>query len=322
VAHALVTGAAGFVGSHLAEALLRRGAAVRAVDGLTPTYDPARKRANLEGVTAAGAGRCEAVVLDLRDPGTDVDALLDGVEVVYHLAAQPGVRQSWDAGFADYVAHNVLVTHRLLDAARRHRLARFVYASSSSVYGRAARYPTTEDDLPAPHSPYGVTKLAAEHLCTLYGANFGVPTVSLRYFTVFGPRQRPDMAVHRLCEAALGRAVFERYGDGSQRRELTYVDDVVRATLAAGSAELAPGTVCNVAGGGEITVAELVALVEEVAGAPVAQVARPPQPGDQARNRGDTGRARALLGWAPEISLRDGIARQLAWHRAHPATSP
>lgn len=306
---ALVTGAAGFVGSHLCEALARRGDDVVGVDCFTPYYDRAMKDANAAIVRAAGVGLVEA---DLRN--ADVGQLLDGVDVVYHQAGQPGVRLSWSDGFPEYVEHNVLVTQRLLEAARDAGVARFVYASSSSVYGNQLRYPTRESDVPAPHSPYGVTKLAGEHLCSLYAANWGLSTVSLRYFTVFGPRQRPDMAIHRLCEAALGRASFPRYGDGSAVREFTYVDDIVAGNLAAAVADVAPGTYVNLAGGAEIILRDLIALVEDLAGRPIAVEQHDTMPGDSKRNGGAIDRATELLGWVPEVPLRDGIAAQLAWH--------
>ena len=313
---ALVTGAAGFVGSHLTDALLARGDTVIGVDCFTPYYARAHKDANLTAETRAHA-RFELVETDLRS--ADVVALLDGVDVVFHQAAQPGVRLSWNDGFEAYVTHNVVVTQRLLEAVRTvARLPRVVYASSSSVYGNQPRYPTRETDLPAPHSPYGVTKLAAEHLCGLYAANFGVPTVALRYFTVFGPRQRPDMSIHRLCTAAVHGTTFPRYGDGTQVREFTYVDDVVRANLLAASADVAPGAVVNVAGGGEITLNDLIELVGELAGAPVAVAAHPAMPGDSRRNGGAVDRAAELFGWSPVVSLRDGVQRQLASHRTLP----
>jgi nucleoside-diphosphate-sugar epimerase len=319
--HALVTGAAGFVGSHLSEALLGRGDSVRGVDCFTPYYERARKERNVAEVraTAASVGgpAFELVEADLRD--ADITALLDGVDVVFHQAAQPGVRLSWADGFATYTAHNVLATQRLLEAVRTiapARRPRVVYASSSSVYGNQPRYPTVETDLPAPHSPYGVTKLAAEHLCGLYAANYGIATVSLRYFTVFGPRQRPDMSIHRLCEAAVHGSSFPRYGDGTQIREFTEVRDIVAGNLAAADADVASGTYCNLAGGGEITLNELIALVGELAGAPIAIDEHDAQPGDSFRNGGSVERAQAVLDWKPTVSLRDGLARQLAWHRA------
>ncbi len=311
MARALVTGAAGFVGSHLCEALRERGDEVVGVDCFTPYYERSQKDANAVAVRAAGVELIEA---DLRV--ADLAALVDGVDVVYHQAGQPGVRLSWSDGFAEYVEHNVLVTQRLLEAVRGGAVRRFVYASSSSVYGNQPRYPTRETDLPAPHSPYGVTKLAAEHLCGLYAANHGVATVSLRYFTVFGPRQRPDMSIHRLCEAALAATAFPRYGDGRQVREFTYVADIVAANLAAADTDVAPGTFLNVAGGSEITLAALIALVAELAGSEIAIDEQPAMPGDSLRNGGAIDRARELFGWAPAVSLRDGIAAQLAWHRA------
>jgi nucleoside-diphosphate-sugar epimerase len=311
---ALVTGVAGFVGSHLAEALATRGDTVVGVDCLTPYYGEAAKRANLREV-GAHAG-VELVEADLRT--TDLDALVAGVDVVFHQAAQPGVRHSWSDGFADYVEHNVLATQRLLEAVLRVRGARacrVVYASSSSVYGNQERYPVTEDDLPKPYSPYGVTKLAAEHLCVLYAENWGLDTVSLRYFTVFGPRQRPDMSIHRLCEATRTGTAFPLYGDGEQVREFTYVDDVVAANLAAADAGVAGGTTMNIAGGGEITLNELIAMVEDVAGTKVALDRSAAIAGDARRNGGATDRARELLGWSPQVPLRVGIERQLAWHQ-------
>ncbi len=309
---ALVTGAAGFVGSHLGEALVARGDEVVAVDCFTPYYDETTKRANLRPLLSSS--RATFVEDDLRT--ADIAALLDGVDVVFHQAAQAGVRLSWSAGFADYVGHNVLATQRLLEAVQHTgRDCRVVYASSSSVYGNQARYPVTEDDLPRPYSPYGVTKLAGEHLCGLYADNWGVHTVALRYFTVFGPRQRPDMSIHRLCEAALHGGTFPRYGDGCQQREFTYVGDIVAGNLAAATADVAPGTSMNLAGGGEITLNDLVALVEELAGKPVAIEEHDSFAGDARRNGGATDRARALLGWEPRVSLRDGIAAQLDWHR-------
>jgi UDP-glucuronate 4-epimerase len=311
---ALVTGVAGFVGSHLAEALVARSDDVIGVDCFTPYYDPVVKRANVH-VLATNNG-ADVVEADLRV--ADLDPLLADVDVVFHQAAQPGVRHSWSDGFADYVQHNVLVTQRLLDAVVRVRGAggcRFVYASSSSVYGNQDRYPVRETDLPKPYSPYGVTKLAGEHLCGLYAENWGLSTVALRYFTVFGPRQRPDMSIHRLCEAALTGTPFLLYGDGEQVREFTYVGDIVAANLAAAGADVAPGTYANIAGGGEITINQLVAMVEDVAGTKIALERHDAVAGDARRNGGATERARELLGWSPEVPLRAGVERQLAWHR-------
>jgi nucleoside-diphosphate-sugar epimerase len=309
--HTLVTGAAGFVGSHLVEALVARGDTVVAVDSLTPYYEVTQKRAN------ARETGVELVEADLRT--APIEPLLDGVDVVFHQSAQPGVRLSWSTGFREYVEQNVLVTQRLLDAVHATGARRVVYASSSSVYGTQARYPTTETDLPAPFSPYGVTKLAAEHLCGVFAANWGLPTVSLRYFTVFGPRQRPDMSIHRLCEAAIDGGTFPLFGDGSQIREFTYVSDIVAGNLAAADADVAPGTIVNLAGGAEITISDLIDLVGSIAGTTISVDRRAAEPGDSRRNGGAIDRARALLGWEPKVSLRDGIAALLVWHRARVA---
>lgn len=308
---ALVTGCAGFIGSTLVDALLARGDDVVGVDCFTPYYDPATKRANLAD---AGVHRRFALVeADLRT--ADLRPLLEGVDVVFHLAGQPGVRWSWAEGFAAYDGHNVLATQRLLEAARAAGTPRFVFASSSSVYGQAARHPTSELDLPAPHSPYGVTKLAAEHLCGLYAANWGLGTVALRYFTVYGPRQRPDMAIHRLIGAGLAGTAFPLYGDGSAVRDFTFVDDVVAANLAAAEADVLPGTVANVAGGGEIAMRDLVALAARVLDRPVAIDEQPRQAGDVARTGGSIERAADLLGWAPRTDVAEGLERQVAWQR-------
>ena len=314
---ALVTGAAGFIGSTLVDELLAAGHRVRGVDCFVPFYPEVDKRRNL--VRALGDPAFELVEADLRN--AEIAALIDGIDTVYHLAAQAGVRSSWAEGFEDYLSLNVFATQRLLEACRDQDVARVVYASSSSVYGQAARYPTDEDDRPRPHSPYGVTKLAGEHLCNLYAANHGVATVSLRYFTVYGPRQRPDMALHRLIESGLAGTAFPLYGDGAQLREFTYVGDVVRATLAAATADVAPGSVINVAGGSETRLTDLIDLVGETIGAPVVLDRRPPAAGDVARTGGATERARALLGWSPAVPLAEGVAAQVAWHESRTSAS-
>jgi UDP-glucuronate 4-epimerase len=306
----LVTGAAGFVGSHLAERLAGEGHAVRAVDSLTSYYDTGQKRENWAAVERAG---CQIVQADLRT--ADLRSLLDGVDVVFHQSGQPGVRSSWDAGFPSYAEQNVLVTQRLLEAVRARHVERFVYASSSSVYGNAVRYPVAEDDLPRPQSPYGVTKLAGEHLCGVYARAFGVPTVSLRYFTVYGPRQRPDMAMHRLIESALSGRAFPMYGDGGQIRDFTYVGDVVDANLLAASRLVAAGEVINVAGGSSTTLARVIETIEALAGRSIELERHDVQAGDVERTGGSIERARQLLGWTPRVSLEDGLAMQLAWHR-------
>jgi nucleoside-diphosphate-sugar epimerase len=314
----VVTGVAGFVGSHLAESLLAAGREVLGVDCLTDYYDRDEKMANLSGLL--GRDAFSFLTLDLRDG--DLVRLLRGADVVYHQAGQPGVRLSWSTGFPDYVGHNVLATQRLLEAARIARCRRVVYASSSSVYGERASFPSRETDLPHPHSPYGVTKLAAEHLCSLYADNWGVPTVSLRYFTVYGPRQRPDMAIRRLVDAALSGTPFQLFGDGSQVRDFTFVGDVVAANVLAGTAELPPGTVLNIAGGSSVRLDELIRLVEDLAGSRVALEHLPAKPGDVSATGGSTEEAARLLGWSPATSLETGITAQLAWARRRLASDP
>ncbi len=307
----LVTGVAGFVGSQLAEALLDEGHDVVGVDAFTPYYDRSLKVANLAGLR--GRTGFDLVEADLRE--ADLASILDGVDVVYHQAAQPGVRLSWSEGFATYDSCNVLATQRLLEAARRTGVGRVVYASSSSVYGNAEAYPVTEAHLPRPHSPYGVTKLAAEHLCGLYAANHGLHTVALRYFTVYGPRQRPDMAFHRLIEGALDQQPFPLFGDGSHVRDFTYVGDVVRANVLAGRADVEAGTVVNVCAGGSTVLRDVIGAVGVAVGAPVPIEQHPEQAGDVQRTGGSNEAARRLLGWEPRTTLADGIAAQVAWHR-------
>jgi UDP-glucuronate 4-epimerase len=308
---ALVTGAAGFIGSHLVERLVAEGHTVVALDCLTSYYELEQKRANL--VSLHGLPDCVVVHEDLRT--TDLAPLLEGIDLVFHQAGQPGVRASWASGFASYVEHNVLVTQRLLEAIRERPVARLVFASSSSVYGNAPAYPTTEDDLPRPQSPYGVTKLAAEHLCGVYARTWGVPSVSLRYFTVYGPRQRPDMAMHRLIEAALSGERFPMHGDGHQVRDFTFVDDVVAANLRAATSAVPVGSVINVAGGSSSTLLDVIGTVEELVGRSVELERRPAQPGDVERTGGSIDRAKDLLDWEPHVPLRLGLAAQVAWHR-------
>lgn len=307
---ALVTGAAGFVGSHLAQHAGEAGYDVIAVDSLTPYYDTQLKKESAETLLDAGIEFLEG---DLRE--LDLSQLLSGVDVVFHQAGQPGVRASWADGFDDYIDANIKLTQKLLEASRGADLRRFVYASSSSVYGQAETYPVAEADPARPYSPYGVTKLAAEQLCSLYAANWGVPTVSLRYFTVFGPRQRPDMAFNRLIDAVLHAEPFPLMGDGNQVRDFTYVDDVAEANLLAAERDLEPGRVFNIAGGSTTTLWDVIQMVEDVAGAKVPLQHLPAQPGDVRKTSGSIERARTELGWSPQTDLRAGIERQFAWQR-------
>ena len=308
---ALVTGAAGFIGSTLSDALVAAGEEVVGVDCFTPYYERAAKESNLHA--ARSHARFTFIEADLRTAA--IEPLLDGIDVVFHQAAQAGVRLSWSDGFGDYSTHNINATQRLLEAAKAAGTGRVVCASSSSVYGNAPRFPTVETDLPRPNSPYGVTKLAAEHLCNLYAANWGVPTVSLRYFTVYGPRQRPDMAIHRLIEAGLRGHDFPLYGDGSAVRDFTFVGDVVAANIAAATASCPAGTVVNVAGGGSSTMSELITLTSELIGAPIALDRRPAQAGDVDRTGGSVELAAELIDWKPVTDVVTGLERQVSWHR-------
>jgi nucleoside-diphosphate-sugar epimerase len=303
---ALITGVAGFLGSHLAERLVARGATVTGIDALTDFYDPACKRRNLEPLAAEPRFR----FLEQSLADADLGPLVADSDVVFHLAAHPGVRTRWGDELEPLVHENTLVTHRLLEAARHSRIARFVFASSSSVYGDAEILPTRETDALHPISPYGVTKLASEGLCRLYGTAFGVPAVALRYFSIYGPRQRPDMAFSRFIDAALDGHALTVYGDGLQSRDFTYVDDAVSATVAAGERG-APGRSYNVAGGSQVAVAEAVATLERLVGRPIAVRHQPVNPGEARHTRADTTAAREDLGYAPRIALEAGLAAQL-----------
>lgn len=309
--YAVVTGAAGFIGSHLVDALLSSGGRVLGVDALTDYYDPEAKKRNLAEIGQLGTFEFRA--LDLRT--ADLAELLAGADVVFHLAGQPGVRGSFAEGFSLYVEHNILVTQRLLEAARAAGTRRIVFASSSSVYGNADHYPTGETTLPRPYSPYGVTKLAAEHLCSLYAANWGLPTLSLRYFSVYGPRQRPDMAMSRLVDSTLNGTPFPLFGNGAQVRDFTFVADVVAATVAAAAADAPPGTVLNVAGGSSASMNEVIDLIGALAGRQPVIERMPSEPGDVQRTGGSIDLAKAVLGWEPATALRDGLASQIAWAR-------
>lgn len=307
----LVTGGAGFIGSALAARLLKKGEDVIVVDSLTDYYDVALKEKRLEVLQGMGA---EVQVRDIADIS---NSDLDGVKFLYHLAGQPGVRPSWGSEFAGYVRNNVAATQSLLEAAAgSSSLERFVYSSSSSVYGNARRYPTTEEDLPTPMSPYGVTKLAAEHLCSLYFRNFDVPTVSLRYFTVYGPGQRPDMAFHKFIKAALGGKAIPVYGDGSQIRDFTYVDDIVEANLAVAVPGDCIGQVYNVCGGSSVTVNETIELISNAIGGEVKRDVHPGVPGDVHRTGGTSRKLMTDTQWSPSVSIAEGIAREVAWIRS------
>jgi UDP-glucuronate 4-epimerase len=304
MARYVVTGAAGFIGSHLAEALLEQGHDVVGIDCFTDYYDPALKEEN--------AGGLELRRIDLASDELDFTSC----DAVFHLAGQPGVRSFGDV-FDLYLRRNVLASQRVFEAAAGAGV-RVVFASSSSVYGEPDVFPTPETTAPRPVSPYGITKLAAEHLAQAYALSFGLDVVVLRYFNAFGPRQRPDMAFTRIAFALAEQQPFDLYGDGLQSRSFTYVADVVAATIAALDAR--PDTY-NVAGGAETTMLDAIALLEGLAGRPLELRRRPAVPGDQRRTLADTSRIRAELGWKPRVGVEEGLAAQWAWAAGRVAAS-
>lgn len=307
----LVTGVAGFIGSHLAQRLLAEGHEVCGIDSFIDYYPRTLKERNLQELHSwQNFTFVEGNLLELQLP-----PLLDGVEWVFHQAAQAGVRASWGQDFARYLDCNVLATQRLLETLLHSptRLQRFVYASSSSVYGDTSVLPVSEDVMPCPISPYGVTKLAGEHLCTLYQRNFGLPTVALRYFTVYGPGQRPDMAFHRFCKAIIERQPLCIYDDGEQTRDFTYVSDVVEANMLAATTAAAVGEVLNIAGGSRVTVRHVIELLEEISSSPVQVTFEKKQHGDVRDTFADTQRAQRVLGYSPRVSLREGLAQEFAY---------
>jgi UDP-glucuronate 4-epimerase len=306
---ALVTGCAGFIGSHLTESLLEDGHDVVGVDCFNENYGRRQKLRNLE--RARQWDHFDFVPIDLSRG--DLAELTADCDVVYHLAAEPGVRASWGKRFEAYVRNNVMATQLLLDAATTEPGKRVVYASSSSVYGEAEALPTAESTLPRPFSPYGVTKLSAEHLCEAYRDNWGLEVVMLRYFSVFGPRQRPDMAFHRFCRAAIDGGKIEVYGDGAQTRDFTFVKDIVAATRLASEADAAPGRTYNVGGGLRASVNDALAIIGALAERPLNVDYQEAQAGDVRETGADTTRARDELGFDPRTSLQDGLGAEFEW---------
>jgi nucleoside-diphosphate-sugar epimerase len=305
----VVTGAAGFMGSHLSERLLGAGHEVVGIDSFSDYYARALKEQNLEASRAHENFHFHEVdLVDARLP-----AILGGADVVYHLAGHPAV-PGWAGPFDRYVRDNVIATQRLLEALKGARIQRLVFAGSWSVYGDAEMFPTKESALPRPVSPYGVTKLAAEHLVHLYTQNFGIPAVSLRYFTVYGPRQRPDMAFSRFMQALTAGDEIEVFGDGEQTREFTFVSDAVDGTIKAVTADVV-GQVFNLGGGSRVTVNQVLATLEEISGIKVRRQNLPAAPGDPRHTGASINLARERLGWEPRVSLRDGLARQWQWFR-------
>lgn len=307
MARYLVTGCAGFIGSHLVEALLARGDEVVGVDTFTDYYARATKETNLAGV--AGSARFRLLEADLAE--MPIEPRLAGVDGVFHLAAQPGVRGSWGRTFSVYSHDNIVATQRLFEAAAAAG-KRVVWASSSSVYGNAEQYPTQEDVRPRPISPYGVTKLCCEHLAVAFAECFGLDAVALRYFTVYGPRQRPDMAFSKIVKALATESEFVVYGSGRQTRDVTFVGDAVAATIAA--MDRAPaGAVYNIGGGSEISLRAVIALAERLSHRRLNWRRSQSAAGDVRRTAADTRRAREELGWSPRTPVEQGLRAHLAW---------
>jgi nucleoside-diphosphate-sugar epimerase len=314
----LVTGCAGFIGSHLTERLLADGHTVVGIDSFEDYYSRAQKEANLRSARSNPAfALVEANILSLageRAPGMEgpsaLAALVRECDYVYPLAAQPGVRGSWGDSFGVYVHNNVLATQQILEACRTPG-QRLVYASSSSVYGDQDELPLREDCLPRPRSPYGVTKLAGEHLALLYHANLGVHTVALRFFTVYGPRQRPDMAFHKFIKALREGRQITLYGDGSQTRDFTYVDDIVEGLVLAQNSPA--GAVMNIGGGNRVSLAAAIATLGEVMGVRPHADTLPVEAGDVRDTWADIDRATDMIGYRPTTSLAEGLAQEYAW---------
>lgn len=305
--HIVVTGCAGFIGSHLTDRLLADGHTVVGIDSFEDYYPRACKEANLEGALANSACTLhEANILD-----ADMPAILGGAACVYHLAAQAGVRASWGRSFEVYTRNNVLATQRLLEACVAAAVPKLIYASSSSVYGDQDELPLREDMVPRPRSPYGVTKLAGEHLCGLYCANHGLDAVALRFFTVYGPRQRPDMAFHKFIKAMLDDREIVIYGDGAQTRDFTYVDDIVKGLVLAQGAP--PGAVMNLGGGNRVSLAEAIATLGEVMNVRPRLNVQHVEAGDVRDTWADVSRATELTGYRPTTNLASGMAQECAW---------
>ena len=304
----LVTGVAGFIGSHLAEEAIKAGHTVFGIDSLTDYYPPYIKRLNLERLfSSEGFSFVEADIV-----GGDLPRVLKNVDFVFHLAAQPGVRASFGSEFEKYLRRNVLATQVLLEECRNFEIKKFIFASSSSVYGNVDVDLISEDTPTRPFSPYGVTKLAAEHLCNVYHKNYDVPVVILRYFTVYGPRQRPDMAFSIFMNSIIDGTKVSVFGDGNQTRDFTYVDDVIRASLFA--AEKCPnGETINIARGSEVSINDVIALIEGITGKRAIVAFTEKMKGDVRRTGGDVAKARKILRYSPSTSLEEGLRKQVEW---------
>ncbi|MFO5494134.1 MAG: NAD-dependent epimerase/dehydratase family protein [Cuspidothrix sp.] len=310
MAKVIVTGVAGFIGSHLAETLLKQGHEVIGIDEFTDYYDPILKRKNIANFQDSP----NFTLVEENIQSLDWQKLLLDVELIYHQAAQAGVRASWGQGFRAYTERNINATQVLLEAAKdAQKLQRLVFASTSSIYGDAETLPTNEEIKPLPVSPYGITKLAAERLGFLYHKNFGMPFVALRYFTVYGPRQRPDMAFHKFFKAVLGDEAIPVYGDGQQTRDFTFVSDAIAANLAAAIVPEAVGQVFNIGGGSRVVLAEVLDIMAEIVGKPIKRNHIEKAMGDARHTAADVSKARKILNYQPQVSLRDGLTQEWEW---------
>ena len=306
----IVTGVAGFIGSHLAEALLKQGAKVTGIDQFNDYYNSQLKQNNV--VNLQQHRRFQLIKANIQD--LDWQQLLQSTDVVYHQAAQAGVRASWGGDFHHYTERNINATQVILEGAKQVKsLKRIVYASSSSIYGDAVTMPTPETLCPQPVSPYGITKLAGERLCWLYQQNFGVPVTALRYFTVYGPRQRPDMAFHKFLKAAINSEAISIYGDGQQTRDYTYISDAIAANLAAGDVPEAIGEVFNIGGGSRVTLMELLNIMEQVIGHPIKKNYINKAAGDARHTSADVTKANKILNYLPQVSLKEGLTQEWKW---------
>ncbi len=306
----IVTGAAGFIGSHLVEVLLSQGDHVIGIDEFNDYYSIDLKYQNL--LTSQKHPRFKLITGDIQT--LNWQELLEGVDFIYHQAAQAGVRSSWGVGFRNYTEKNINATQILLEAAKNAKsLKRLIFASTSSVYGNAETLPTQESICPQPVSPYGITKLAAERLCWLYHQNFQVPITVLRYFTVYGPRQRPDMAFHKFFKASLRDEVVPIYGDGKQTRDFTFISDAVVANLAAATVPAAVGETFNIGGGSRVVLLDVLQAMEKITGQPIRRNYLDFGLGDARHTAADVSKARDLLGYNPQVSLLDGLAQEWQW---------
>ena len=304
----LVTGAAGFIGSHLCKKLLLNGAHILAVDGFTDFYPRWLKEKNIQSL--AKHSHFELISSDLLD--MDLSKIMEKIDVVFHFAAQPGVRASWGSDFSIYTKNNIDVTQRLLEAAKTSTIKKFIYASSSSVYGLSPQLPMSETNMLYPYSPYGVTKLAAENLCFLYHKNYGIPCVSLRFFTVYGPGQRPDMAFHRFFKAIAQNREIIIFGDGQQTRDFTFVDDIIRANLSSIESGKS-GETYNLGGGTQKKLADILPVVEEISQSKVKIRYVEREKGDVRHTFADIQKAKKDLNYSPQVTLEDGLKLEWEW---------